>query len=103
MGGIDVATHHPNGPPKFAGLLHRLEAICCGNSFGSLLASDRHGSSFDRMRYDGRVGEMPVLDRWRRFADDPEFQHLVDHPSLAKLSEEICGFANPLKEVAVDS
>jgi len=67
------------------------------------IARAGHGSSFDGVRYDGRVSEMPVLERWRTFAEDPEFQQYVNHPSLASLSEEVCGFANPLKEVAVDS
>ena len=70
--------------------------------FPNQIARAGHGSSFDGVRYDGRVSEMPVLDRWRTFVEDPEFQQYVNHPSLATLSEEVCGFANPLKEVAVD-
>ena len=61
------------------------------------------GSSFDGLRYDGRAGEMQVLDRWRNFADDPEFLSHVNQPQLAELSERVCGFPNPLKEAAVDS
>ncbi len=61
------------------------------------------GSSFDGLQYDGRAGEMPVLDRWRHFVDDPDFVSRVNHPQLAALSEQVCGFPNPLKEAAVDS
>jgi len=46
---------------------------------------------------------MPVLDRWRNFVDDPDFVSRVNHPHLAALSEQVCGFPNPLKEAAVDS
>jgi len=67
------------------------------------IARAGRGSSFDGVRYDGRAGEMPVLDRWREFAYDPEFHQYVDHPPLATLSEQLCRFANPLEEVAVDS
>jgi len=67
------------------------------------IARAGRGSSFDGVRYDGRAGEMPVFDRWREFTDDPEFQRHVNHPLLATLSEEVCGFLNPLKEVAIDS
>lgn len=67
------------------------------------IARAGRGSSFDGVRYDGRVVEMPVLDRWRKFADDAEFQQYVNHPRLATLSDELCGFPNPLKEVTVGS
>jgi len=66
------------------------------------IARAGRGSSFDGVRYDGRVAEMPVLDRWRKFADDGEFRQYVNHPRLAMLSDELCGFSNPLKEVTVD-
>jgi len=71
--------------------------------FPNRIARAGSGSSFDGVRYDGRAGEMPVLERWRQFADDSEFRQHVNHPLLATLSEELCGFPNPLKEVAIDS
>jgi len=60
------------------------------------------GSSFDGLQYDGRAGRMPVLQRWRKFAHDPEFRQYVDHPRLAALSREVCGFDCPLEEPAAE-
>ncbi len=64
------------------------------------IARAGHGSSFDGTRYDGRAGEMRVLDRWRKFAADEEFRRHLSHPELAALSAEVCGFPNPLEDVA---
>ncbi len=61
------------------------------------IARAGHGSSFDGVRYDGRTREMPVVDRWRKFVDDREYQQLVQHSTLAALSAEICEFPNPLE------
>jgi len=58
------------------------------------------GSSFDGLEYDGNAQQMQVLDRWRAYANDPEYRRLVSDPQLAKLSEEICGFPNPLEDAA---
>lgn len=69
----------------------------------SQVARAGRGSSFDGVRFDGRTQEMPVLDRWRRFALDAEFRQYVDHPLLAALSEQVCGFPNPLQEAGLDS
>ncbi len=55
------------------------------------------GSSFDGLKYDGRAASMAVLARWREYADDPEFRRLVDRPELARLSESVCHFPNPLE------
>jgi hypothetical protein len=48
------------------------------------------GSSFDGTLYEGRATEMPVFDRWRRYADDPAFRGLFDC-QLAEFAERIFG------------
>jgi len=58
------------------------------------------GSSFDGLAYDGNAQQMQVLDRWQAYTDDAEYRRLVSEPQLAKLSQEICGFKNPLEETA---
>lgn len=40
------------------------------------------GSSFDGLRYHGRAREMPVLERWRRFAHDPDYWALFDRVTI---------------------
>ncbi len=56
------------------------------------------GSSFDGRRFDGRAGEMQLFERWRPFADDPQFLRLVDHAELLDLQTRIFGRA-PLTEL----
>lgn len=48
------------------------------------------GSSFDGLRFNGRAGEMKVLERWKNFEDDPDFRAIFDEEMVA-LSEEIFG------------
>jgi hypothetical protein len=48
------------------------------------------GDSFDGLAYDGRAGEMPVLDRWRWCADDPFYRGLFDG-EIEELSARIFG------------
>lgn len=57
-----------------------LERVACCNG----------GSSFDGLRYDGRAGQMKVLERWRYFASIPEFWGLFDRQTL-RLSRQIFG------------
>lgn len=57
--------------------------------FGSIAAS-APGSSFDRHRYAHRAHEMRVLQRWRHFADDPEYRAQFDD-NIVGLSERIFG------------
>lgn len=47
-----------------------------------------YGSSFDGMTYNGRASELRVLDRWRKFENDPEFQALFDN-EIRELGEMI--------------
>jgi hypothetical protein len=47
--------------------------------------------SFDGLRFDGRAQDMKVLERWRRFIDDPFFRELVADPELHRLSSRIFG------------
>lgn len=46
------------------------------------------GSSFDARRYDGRAQQMPVLQRWQAYADDPRFRTLFDAQTL-DLAEQL--------------
>lgn len=48
------------------------------------------GSSFDGRTYDGRATAMPVLDRWRTRADDPDFWAAFDDEMVA-LAERAFG------------
>lgn len=48
-------------------------------------------SSFEGMRFNGRADEMPLLDRWQPFADDPTFRALFIDPELFELSEALFG------------
>jgi hypothetical protein len=48
------------------------------------------GDSFDGLAYDGRAGEMPVLERFRWCADDPFYRGLFDG-ELLDLAERIFG------------
>ncbi|HEV7518815.1 MAG TPA: hypothetical protein VGR07_21165 [Thermoanaerobaculia bacterium] len=48
------------------------------------------GDSFDGLAYDGRAGEMPVLERWRWCADDPFYRGLFD-PEMIELAARIFG------------
>lgn len=50
------------------------------------VAHTGRGSSFDGLRYDGRASRMKVLERWKTFADDPEYRHLFDD-EMIRLSE----------------
>jgi hypothetical protein len=56
------------------------------------------GSSFDGQQYDGRAGKMRLFDRWREFADDPQFLQLVDHAELLNLCTRVFG-ARPFAEL----
>lgn len=53
------------------------------------------GSSFDGLAFDGRAGDMPVLDRWRAYADDAEYLSLFDD-GLRDLAVRAFGAAPPL-------
>lgn len=58
--------------------------------------ADCHGgSSFDGLAYDGRASTMPVLDRWRAYADDARYRALFDD-RLRDLSVTLFGAAPPL-------
>jgi hypothetical protein len=48
------------------------EEVYAGGRFGG------SGSSFDYKDFDGRASEMDVLNRWKVFADDPEYAALLD-------------------------
>jgi hypothetical protein len=48
------------------------------------------GSSFDGLGYRKQASQMKVLERWRHFAHEPEFQKLFDS-KVIELSEKIFG------------
>ncbi|MEA2690772.1 MAG: hypothetical protein QOJ16_159 [Acidobacteriota bacterium] len=56
------------------------------------------GDSFDGLAYDGRAGEMPVLERWRWCAGDPFYRGLFDE-EMIELSERIFGPRPPFPEI----
>ena len=49
------------------------------------------GSSFDGIIFRGKAAEMDVLNRWKVFADDPQYQKLINHAELRDYSERIFG------------
>ncbi len=49
------------------------------------------GSSFDATQYHGKAQEMDLLNRWRRYEDDPEFQELTADAELRELAKRIFG------------
>lgn len=54
------------------------------------VAACNGGSSFDGLRYDGQAAGMPVSERWRAYADDPEYLSLFDDETVA-LSTRLFG------------
>jgi hypothetical protein len=59
------------------------------------------GDSFDNMTLDGRATEMKVLERWKNYATDRFFRHLVQDRELIDLSLQIFG-PLPGSEVLLD-
>lgn len=59
------------------------------------------GSSFDGLAFDGRASSMRVTERWRHYADEPEFRALFD-PEMRDLAEEAFGMRvlEPMRERA---
>lgn len=53
------------------------------------------GSSFDATEFNGKADEMDLDNRWRVFADDPEFRELADDAEMRELSERIFGISGP--------
>lgn len=49
------------------------------------------GSSFDATQYHGKAREMDLMNRWRRYEDDPEFRELTVDAELRELAERIFG------------
>jgi len=49
------------------------------------------GSSFDGLTFRGKAAEMDVLNRWKVFADDPQYRKLIDNVELRDYSERIFG------------
>lgn len=54
------------------------------------------GSSFDGQKYHGRGSEMPVLERWQQFQDDPFFRNLFDE-ELKEVGERFFGMSYDVK------
>jgi hypothetical protein len=53
------------------------------------------GSSFDGLSFQGRAGEMGVLDRYRKYLANPKYMKLLKDKELVGLAEQYFGF-NPL-------
>ncbi|MEQ8465416.1 hypothetical protein [Coleofasciculus sp. E1-EBD-02] len=49
------------------------------------------GSSFDGIAFRGKAAEMDILNRWKVFADQPQYQKLIDNTVLRDYSERIFG------------
>ena len=49
------------------------------------------GSSFDGVKFDGDARKMDVLNRWKKFKDDPAYRQLVNNGELIAYSEKIFG------------
>lgn len=49
------------------------------------------GSSFDGLNYDGRAEQMKVLERWRKYEDDPSYQDIFRDPQLLEHSQKLFG------------
>lgn len=49
------------------------------------------GSSFDRTSYQGKGHEMKVLERWKHFADVPQFKACFEDKEIWNMSDEIFG------------
>lgn len=47
--------------------------------------------SFDGLTYDGKAHEMRVLERWKKYADDPAFLKCFKDREIFELSEKIFG------------
>ena len=53
--------------------------------------SEGGGSSFDGEKLNGKASQMDVLNRYKVFEDDPEYQKLVDNEELIQYSRKIFG------------
>lgn len=62
--------------------------LCGAETTIDRVASCGGGSSFDGLTFDGRASEMPVLDRWRHFAEDASFWALFD-PQVRALCDQL--------------
>jgi len=49
------------------------------------------GSSFDGIAFRGKAAEMDILNRWKVFADQPQYQKLIDNTELQDYSKRIFG------------
>lgn len=48
------------------------------------------GSSFDQREFDAKAQQMAVLERWKKFADDPAYRRgFVENPRVIELAREI--------------
>lgn len=47
------------------------------------------GSSFDQMKFDGCGSKMDVLNRWKLFQNDSEFQDILNNREISELVKQI--------------
>lgn len=50
------------------------------------------GSSFSKTEFDGRAVEMDPLSRWKYYADNKEYQNLLNNGELIHYSQKIFGY-----------
>ena len=75
---ICVSFNHWFASESYRRVLSRTFGLEFTDAGLQVVAYDGAASTFDRMDYDGRAQEMPVMDRWRGFVDDPWFRSLFD-------------------------
>lgn len=55
------------------------------------MATTAGGSSFDRLAMQNRANHMKVLERWKAYADDPNYASIFEDQTLVELSSRIFG------------
>jgi hypothetical protein len=53
------------------------------------------GSSFNKTQLSGKAQEMQVLERWRRYQDDPGYRAIFADEEIGTLSRQIFGAVAP--------
>jgi hypothetical protein len=55
------------------------------------ITSYGNGSSFDKMKFNGKANQMKVLERWKHYARNELFLEMLEDKELMKLSNKIFG------------
>jgi hypothetical protein len=51
----------------------------------------RWGSSFDKMKFQGKAQDMKTTERWKEYLDDPIFVNEMANTEVRRLSEQLFG------------